>query len=249
MTPLLCALLVAATPSGLEIAKKAAANDHGYKGQRASATLTLLDPSGSKRVYKLTQLWREGDASGVGTSTLIRFTEPKDVAGTALLTRERAEDDDDRWLYLAATRQLKRIAGSDRSAKFLGSEFSFEDLTYSVLDKYTYDTVGESQHDGRPCWQVERKPRNKASSYSRAVVCHDKEHAYPLNIVFFDPANQPVKEATFAQYTAYGRHFRAHRIEMKNLQSGRRTVYEASGFKLGLTLSPRLFSESQLQKK
>ena len=44
--------------------------------------------------------------------------------------------DDDQWLYLPALRKTKRIASSDKSGSFMGSDFNYSDMTSRNLGEY-----------------------------------------------------------------------------------------------------------------
>ncbi len=71
----------------------------------------------------------EDQTPELGDKAVIVFQSPRDIHGTALLTHSKVEpDDDDQWLYLPAVKQVKRISSSNRTGKFVSSEFSFEDL-------------------------------------------------------------------------------------------------------------------------
>ncbi len=246
---LLLAAAVAALPDGRVLAEKAdTTSNRGYGGQRAQAKLTTIDEAGAERTFAFTQLWREGEADGSGTATLIRFQSPPDVAGNAFLAIERPKQDD-RWLYLASGNRLKRISSEEQTASFLGSELTFEDVTYAVLDRYRFETIGEAEVGGRPCFRVRRHPRGSTSAYRSTDICYDKERGYAVEMKFLDRAGTLVKIATLSEHTeASPGRWRAHRVEVRNVQTKKRAVWSTSGFAVGLDLSPRLFTPAQMQK-
>ena len=94
---------------------------------------------------------------------MIFFLSPADVKNTAFLSYDydSADRDDDQWLYLPALKKHKRIAGGDKSGSFMGSDFSYSDISKPALDRYTYTRMGESEVDGVPVWQVEAIPNKK----------------------------------------------------------------------------------------
>ena len=73
-----------------------------------------------------------------GDKSLMVFDEPRDVKGTALLTHAHKQEADDQWLYLPALKRVKRISSSNRSGSFMGSEFSYEDLTTKHTQPVSY---------------------------------------------------------------------------------------------------------------
>ena len=46
--------------------------------------------------------------------------------------------DDDQWLYLPALRKTKRIATTDKSGRFMGSELNYADMAHRELEDYAY---------------------------------------------------------------------------------------------------------------
>jgi hypothetical protein len=68
-----------------------------------------------------------------------------DVAGAvaARLEGEQGEGDDDQWLFLPAIKRVKRIASSNQSGSFMGSEFAYEDLVVRQVDKYVFRYLGD----------------------------------------------------------------------------------------------------------
>ena len=102
--------------------------DQGFGDQRAEMRMTLHGPGGRTATRTLTITEQEGTA-GTGDKTLMVFSAPADIADTALLTHEQSgPGDDHQWLYLPAYKRTRRIAGGDRSGRFVGTEFSYEDL-------------------------------------------------------------------------------------------------------------------------
>ena len=92
----------------------------------------------------------------IGTRLLF-FLSPADVRGTGFLSHDFAEAarDADQWLYLPALRRVKRIAATDKSASFMGSDLTFADLTRRDLDAFDYRLLGTSKVRDAAVWQIE----------------------------------------------------------------------------------------------
>ena len=104
---------------------------------------------------------------------------------TGFLTYDYDESgkDDDQWLYLPALKKTKRIASSDRSGSFMGSDFSYADLTSRDLDQYDYTLMKETDVGGVKVWQIESIPRTKKEI---------KETGYTKSILFVRQDNYVV---------------------------------------------------------
>ncbi|WP_255763339.1 outer membrane lipoprotein-sorting protein [Fulvivirga maritima] len=77
--------------------------------------------------------------------SLIVFTSPSDIEGSAFLTLENNDRDDDNWLYLPILRRTRRISSSDITDKFMGSDFTYEDLEEEDINDFTYKYLGDEK--------------------------------------------------------------------------------------------------------
>ena len=61
----------------------------------------------------------------------------------------------------------------------MGSEFAYEDLGSSEIEKYTYKWLKDEELNGRKNWVIERIPTDKRSGYTRQVMWMDQEYHQP----------------------------------------------------------------------
>ncbi|RLA74079.1 MAG: outer membrane lipoprotein-sorting protein, partial [Epsilonproteobacteria bacterium] len=113
--------------TGQEIAQKVHDRDEG-DNSTANMKMILIDKNGKKRVRDLKKFTKE---KGKDTLKLMFFLTPADVKNTAFLTHdfEDSDKDDDQWLYLPELQKVKRIVSSDKSSSFMGSDFTYSDMT------------------------------------------------------------------------------------------------------------------------
>ena len=142
-----------------EIAKKVDQRDTG-DNSIASMKMILIDKHGSKRVRDMKKYLKEYD--GV-TKSVIFFLTPADVKNTGFLTFDYDDEtkDDDQWLYLPALKKSKRIASSDKSASFMGSDFTYSDMTSRNINDYKYRIAKESKVNGKKVWIMESIPKTQ----------------------------------------------------------------------------------------
>jgi outer membrane lipoprotein-sorting protein len=101
------------------------------------------------------------------SKTITRFTSPPEVKGVALLVINHPDRASDQWMWTPSIGRDRRIALQDRSTRFFGTDFSFEDLEERDVNQYDYKLSGEEKIDGAPCWRIEAHPREaKASQYT-----------------------------------------------------------------------------------
>ena len=99
-----------------------------------------------------------------GSKTIIRFTEPAEVAGVALLIVNHAERASDQWMWTPALQRDRRIALQDRSTRFFGTDFSFEDLEERVAAQYEHTLLDEETIEGVAAWKIQAIARRTRSS-------------------------------------------------------------------------------------
>jgi outer membrane lipoprotein-sorting protein len=138
------------------------------KSQRYEGLLEVFDPK-SKVSDKRWTLERLGSH---GTSrALLRFTAPPEVKGVALLVVNHPDRASDQWMWTPAIERERRIALQDRSTRFFGTDFSFEDLEERDVNQFEYMLVGDDTVDGAACWKIQSEPKeSKSSQYTRSVV-------------------------------------------------------------------------------
>src|SRR5262245_49138834 len=144
------------------------------KSQRYEGLLQVVDTKGkvADKRWTLERLGSHGDSKVV-----LRFTAPAEVKGVALLVVNHPDRASDQWMWTPALERDRRIALQDRSTRFFGTDFSFEDLEERDVDQYTYSLVGEDMVDQASCWKIQSVPKQgKSSQYSRSVTWLRKDN-------------------------------------------------------------------------
>ena len=193
--------------SGEDIAREAERLNQGYVGERSAFSLLLINAQGDRTERRFTLELREDLAQG--DQSRIDFDWPDSVRGTILLTHAHTAGDDDQWLYLPATKRVRRISAGQKNGSFMGSEFTYEDLSPPVASKYTHARNADETLEGRPCYKLERRSRTEGSGYSRQLLWLDKERLVPAMMEFYDRKNELLKVAYYRDYRPFGRYQRA----------------------------------------
>jgi hypothetical protein len=147
--------------------------------QTADLEMTLIDRGGNRRERSIRSSRKD---RGPDTLSLQVFVSPADVKGTGFLTYDydASGKDDDQWLFLPALRKTKRIASTDKSGSFMGSDFNFSDLTEPDLEDYDYTLVKEEDVDGQRTWQIQAVPRRvevaENTGYAKSMLWVRKDN-------------------------------------------------------------------------
>ncbi|CAM4153205.1 outer membrane lipoprotein-sorting protein [Pseudoalteromonas ostreae] len=238
---------VAAQEKGLRIAKKAKKLDSGWGDSQSEVEMILRNKHDqeSRRAIrsKSLELKDEGDKS------LIIFDEPLDVKGTAFLNFSNPIEPDDQWLYLPALKRIKRISSRNKSGPFMGSEFSYEDMSSFEVEKYTYKYLRDETAEGRECFVLEYYPVDKYSGYPRQVVWLDKEMYQPIKTEYYDRKDSLLKTLKVTDYKRYqGKFWRPDKLEMTNHLNGKSTVLLMANYRFSTGLDERDFSQNTLKR-
>ena len=174
---MLCALFLAPlahgeTPTGLEIMTWVDERDDGDNGI-TDMEMILIDKNGKQRVREIRSFSKD---FGEDTYSIMFFRTPADVRDTGFLSYDYddSEKDDDQWLYLPALKKTKRIASGDKSGSFMGSDFTYSDMSSRELEQYDYKLLQEAEVNGEAVWVVESIPKTKEeideTGYTKSVV-------------------------------------------------------------------------------
>src|SRR4051794_9503587 len=115
------------------------------KSQRYEGLLQVFDARGkiTDKRWTFERLGSHGNSKAV-----LRFIAPPDVKGVALLVVNHPDRASDQWMWTPAIERDRRIALQDRSTRFFGTDFSFEDLEERDVDQFEYVLQGEEPIDG-----------------------------------------------------------------------------------------------------
>lgn len=225
---------------------------HKCKSEVEHQSMLLVDKSGNQEKRSLRRYnW---DQSEKETKFLIVFLEPKDVRGTSLLTWQHCGAQDDQWLYLPAVgKKLQRIAKGSKKGAFMGTDFTYEDLSAEELDEFDYTTVKEETVDGQPCWVIESKPKTpeakKESGYGRRVLWVRQDIFFPVKIEFYNQRDKHVKTQSFLEIEkVQGTVHRAKKALMDNHKDEHKTYVLVSHREINSKVDPALFTEEAVLK-
>ena len=135
------------------------------------------------------------DKSGGETANLIRFLDPEDIAGTGLLSIDKADGSTDQWLYLPALDRVRRISSDRKGGRFVGSDLYFEDLQERKPSKDRHRILGKQTENGILCDVLESVPLDADDSvYKKRISWVDSATAIPQRVDYFEKdINTPSK--------------------------------------------------------
>ena len=236
-----------------EIMEKVDARDDG-DNSTATLEMTLFDKRGDRRVRQVTTYTKD---KGRDMQRIMFFLAPADVRGTGFLTYDyySGEKDDDQWLYLPELRKTKRIASSDKSGSFMGTDFSYADMTRRVLDEWTYKILKEDEVRGNKVWLIEALPRDKAVrdryGYDKSVVFVRQDIFMGVRAVHWVHDGGQIKYLDMKRVEQIDGIWMGTELDMKTTKGGEtlhRTVMKFSDVRFNQPLDDELFTVRRLEK-
>jgi hypothetical protein len=163
---------------------------------QSMVTLTITEKNGSVRTRKLNMLTKT--CPGGTIKRMVKFLDPADVRGTAMLIVDNKDVQDDMWIYLPALKKTRRIVSTEKGKSFMSSEFSNADMSSGSNSDFTIRHLPESGKNDT--WEIESVPINddKADEYgfSRKVTFLDKKSLRTKKIDFYNFDNELYKTIT-----------------------------------------------------
>ncbi|RLA75771.1 MAG: outer membrane lipoprotein-sorting protein [Epsilonproteobacteria bacterium] len=245
-TLLLSSLTTLLALTNLEVAQKSDDVMSGFKDSSSIMSMQLINARGQEKTRTMAMKVLEGDGED---KSLMEFLTPADVKGTKFLSYEHTQKDDDQWLYLPALKRVKRIASKNKSGAFMGSEFSYEDISAFNVKKYKYSgDAKEGLLNKKAVYIGKSVPISKYSGYTKLKTWIDKETFLVQKIEYYDRKKQLLKTAIFTNYKQFGTINRIGKITMKNIQNDKTTILTWSNQKINTGLKSKDFHKRYLKK-
>jgi len=130
-----------------------------------------------------------------GNRAIIVFQQPASVAGTRFLTVENPGKENDQWIYLPSLGRVRRIAASEGSGSFVGTDFSYDDISSADRkpDLDNHKILREESLNGKDCYVLESIPKDSGYQYSKMIQWIDKGNFVTYKVELYDRRGTQVK--------------------------------------------------------
>jgi outer membrane lipoprotein-sorting protein len=214
--------------------------------------MILVDKKGKQRSRTMNS---QSKMIGADEYKLLFFTAPANVKGTGFLTYDYVgEKEDDQWLYLPALGKSKRIAAADKSGSFMGSDFTYADMTQRNIEDYSYKLLQEKTVAGTDTWVIETTPKSQqvmdTTGYLKSYLFVRQDNFVVIQAIHMMPDNYRKYMSVNALEQIDGI-WVATEIEMKTTQGKTRqhsTVLKLSNITNNQPIGDQIFSLRELVK-
>lgn len=223
-------------------------------GSEAVSTMTIIDGKGRERVREIAMVTKLTD-NGNTEKRLLRFLAPPDVKGTGLLVFDYEDKDDDMWLFMPALRKTRRIVSSERAKSFMGSEFSYADMSPPLLDEFTYRILSEKEMGGTLCWEIEMVPINEdvadENGFSKRIAFIGKQDYVIRGAVYYDLDGELQKELSvleIKEIDPVNHRYRPLHMVMVNKQNDRKSILKINEIQFNPDVKDEYFTTRYLER-
>jgi len=213
---------------------------------RAKVTMQLIDADGGTRNRVMTML-RLNETEGSKQKYFIYFHEPGDVRRMTFMVWKDPVKEDQRWIFIPAVDLVRRIAANDKRSSFVGSDFTYEDISGRDVDADSHTLLREEQLDGRESYVIQSIPK-EAVEYTKRISWIDKQNLLPLKEAYYDAQDELYRVFTADKIEEIGGWPTVTQRSMKNVKTGHRTkvVFDTIVYDLGLV--DKDFSERRMRR-
>ena len=212
----------------------------------ARVVMKLINKAGKERVREMTMLRK--DLADGDQRYFIYFHRPADVREMTFMVWKYPGRDDDRWLFVPAIKLVRRIAADDSRSSFVGSDFTYEDVSGRDVEVDTHALVKEERLDSKACYVVESVPKDeKGAGYRRKVSWIDKQTFLPLKEEYYDRRDE-IYRTFAADHVEEASGFpTALKRTMVDVKKGHRTEVMFESVEYNVGLPDELFTERYLR--
>lgn len=208
---------------------------------RSEIRMTLIDPDGGKLVkdFMMYRKVMDNDAK-----TFIVFRDPPSIRGTRFLVLQKG-DEEDTFAKFAENPTVQRIGESQRTDRFMGSDFTYGDLEIEKEGEDNFEKLGQQKYKEIPCYVIKSTPKNlKKAQYSHLKLWIDKEKFVSRFTEFYSKKkpNEKIKTLEVNEVKLIQDKWTATNSVMTDLRDNHKTVMELIKVKFNVPIDDGMFS-------
>ncbi|MBI5598260.1 MAG: outer membrane lipoprotein-sorting protein [Deltaproteobacteria bacterium] len=215
--------------------------------------MRLLSASGGERIREIAMLRKNYGLSGGDQKYFMYFFQPADVKDMTFMVYKYPGRDDDRWLFVPALNMVRRIAARDKTSSFVGSDFTYEDVSGRDIGDDAHEFIKIEETAGSPClekecYKIKSTPKAADVDYGHKLSWIDGKSLLPLKEEYYDKKGELYRVFTADEIQDVKGFPTVTKRTMKNLKSGHATEVTFTGVDYNTGIEDSLFSERYLKQ-
>lgn len=213
----------------------------------SDVTMKIVNKKGRERVREFTMLrldLNEGGAQKYYTY----FKKPSDVSRLTFMVWKNPDSNDDRWLYVPSVDLVKRISADDKNSSFVGSDFSYEDVSGRHWTEDTHTIVSDAETmNERPAYLISSTPAEGDGSFAEKKSWIDKETYLPLREEYYDDKGELFRVFTADKIETIDGIVTITQRTMENTKKGQHTTIYFDSISYNKGITDDIFTERYLK--
>jgi len=207
--------------------------------------MLITDKKGRKQQREFIIL-RKDVKDGGDQKYYVYFLKPPDVRKMVFMVHKHTDlkKDDDRWLYMPALDNVKRIAAGDKRTSFVGSDFLYEDVSGRSLEEDTHELI-DANDKLFVVRNVPKRPETVEFSYYDVSI--DRKTFMPMKMEYYDKKNKLCRIIESRKVRKIQKFPTVVKSVVSDLKTGSKTVMEFSDVKYDMNLKD-IFTERYLRR-
>ncbi len=183
--------------------------------EQTDMQMVIYDSRGRTRNRSLTSYsFTQGDEE----KSLLVFEAPANVQGTSFLTLSNGSNEVQK-LYLPALGRVQTITASEKGDRFMGSDFTYEDLGDQNPDDFEFELIEENDSEA-----ILRAVKPESDQYAYIHFYIDTERYALTKAEYFNEDNEMIKRLEAENFTNVDQDvWRANKMTMFDLRENRKT--------------------------
>lgn len=230
-----------------DIMKKAhLAMFYGGDDGSSEVKMTIVNSKGKERVREFTMLRLDLEEGGK-QDYYTYFKQPQDVARLTFMVHKLPNESDNRWLYIPSVDLVKRISADDKSSSFVGSDFTYEDVSGRHWTEDNHKLIGEEKLGDADVYVIESVPKEEYDGFARKVSYIDKTTFLPLKEEFYDDKGELSRVFTAEKVEVVDGIPTPTLRKMTNVKKNQYTTVEFTSINYNIGIGENIFTERYLK--
>lgn len=208
--------------------------------EKADMQMVIYDSKGNTRERSLQSFsMNEGERS----KSLLIFEKPANVRGTAFLSISEGTDEIQK-LYLPALNQIQIISAAEKGDRFMGSDFTYEDLGDQSPEDYNFE-----MHSKNDTSYVLKADKQESSEYNYLYFYIGPERYVLQKIEYFNDEETMIKRLEASNYIkVLDEVWQPGKMVMYDLRNDRKTELLWSDRNVNASIPEWKFTERGLKR-
>ena len=164
------------------------------------------------------------------------------------LTLNRLDGPAEQWLYTPAIQRDRRVAPQEKSQRFMGTDFTHEDMEERSIENYDYEIAGEEIYAGQPAYKIKAVYKDRGNTQYSHLYVWVRKDIVASSFMEFYVEGKLRKTLRWDDWKQIQGIWTPHLVEMKDLARGSITRIRASDVKYNVKFEPDWFSVRNLRR-